>query len=134
MDIPQHVKENVLFNLSEIPQEEQDTTFFPFSIKASETPQKLIPSVQYTLAKRGKTHGDFKENSEISQCLKEVLRSGKNWEDLSYPQKEALEMIFHKISRIVSGNPNEPDHWQDIAGYATLVENILTIGKSHPSL
>jgi hypothetical protein len=37
-------------------------------------------------------------------------------------QREALDMILHKIARIVNGNPNETDHWHDIAGYATLVE------------
>jgi hypothetical protein len=36
-----------------------------------------------------------------------------------------------KMSRILCGNPNEPDHWRDIAGYATLIENILVHGKSH---
>jgi hypothetical protein len=33
---------------------------------------------------------------------------------------EALEMICTKIARILSGNPNDPDHWKDIAGYAEL--------------
>ena len=30
-------------------------------------------------------------------------------------------MILHKIGRIVAGDEMEPDHWLDIAGYATLV-------------
>ena len=29
-------------------------------------------------------------------------------------------MILHKIGRIVAGDEREVDHWQDIAGYATL--------------
>jgi hypothetical protein len=32
-----------------------------------------------------------------------------------------LEMIAHKIARILSGDPNHRDHWEDIAGYAELV-------------
>ncbi len=32
-------------------------------------------------------------------------------------------MIAHKIGRIVSGNPNVQDHWDDIAGYAKLASN-----------
>ena len=44
---------------------------------------------------------------------------------LSPQQQEALEMICHKIARIVAGNPNFVDHWRDIAGYATLVANEL---------
>jgi hypothetical protein len=40
-------------------------------------------------------------------------------------QWEALEMIVHKMGRIVNGNPDEVDHWVDIAGYATLVADRL---------
>ncbi len=31
-------------------------------------------------------------------------------------------MICLKISRIVTGDPEHPDNWHDIAGYATLAE------------
>lgn len=96
--------------------------------------------VQSTLSTRANTHGDFIENGRIMQHLKDVVRGGANWNPLaknSNPlteyQREALDMICHKMGRILSGNPNEPDHWHDIAGYATLVENILKTGKSHPS-
>ncbi len=34
-------------------------------------------------------------------------------------------MIFHKIARIINGDPNYADSWVDIAGYATLVANRL---------
>jgi hypothetical protein len=40
-------------------------------------------------------------------------------------QVEALEMIAHKIGRILSGDPNHQDHWDDIAGYAKLVSERL---------
>ncbi len=30
-------------------------------------------------------------------------------------------MIAHKIASILAGDPNEIDHWRDIAGYATLI-------------
>lgn len=29
-------------------------------------------------------------------------------------------MILHKCGRILSGDPNEPDHWRDIEGYARI--------------
>lgn len=35
-------------------------------------------------------------------------------------QRESLSMIFHKIGRILAGDPNFRDHWDDIAGYAKL--------------
>ena len=94
----------------------------------------MTPDVQSTLNDRAKTHGSFIDNGHIMQLLKSTMQAfGKNWKTLEPHQREALEMIQHKIGRILSGNPNEPDHWRDIAGYATLVENILTTGQSHIS-
>jgi hypothetical protein len=95
------------------------------------SPSDTASPVAETLATRASTHGDFIENGRIMQILKADLRTGVNWDFLRPEQREALEMIVHKIGRILSGDPNEPDHWKDIAGYATLVYNILTTGKSH---
>lgn len=93
-----------------------------------------MTDVNATLNSRASTHGDFQDNSRIMQRLKFLMRTdGVNWQrgKLEEFQQEALDMIQHKIGRILSGNPNEPDHWHDIAGYATLVENILRTGNSH---
>lgn len=91
-----------------------------------------MTDVNATLNSRQSTHGDFVTNGLIMQTLKNDMRLfGVNWDKLDPHQAEALEMIQHKIGRILSGNPNEPDHWHDIAGYATLVENILRTGNSH---
>jgi len=100
--------------------------------KAINEQQQQSNDIQSTLNQRKNTHGDFRDNASIMQALKATMRAGKNWDiNLSTFQKEALEMIQHKIGRILSGNPDEPDHWHDIAGYATLVENILLTGQSH---
>lgn len=88
-------------------------------------------SVQDTLNQRGKTHGDFSVQAATAQLLKDNMRATNGWEKLSPAKREALETIAMKISRILNGNPEEPDHWRDLAGYATLVENILVHGKSH---
>lgn len=91
-----------------------------------------MTDVNETLNSRQSTHGNFVTNGLIMQTLKNDMRLlGVNWDKLGPHQAEALEMIQHKIGRILSGNPNEPDHWHDIAGYATLVENILRTGHSH---
>ncbi len=67
---------------------------------------------------RAKTHGDYKLQSKLAQDLKTRIRQeGGN---LSPQQLEALEMICVKIARITCGNPQEPDHWLDISGYALL--------------
>ena len=77
------------------------------------------------LAERRKTHGDFTDHAGITQSLKMVLRRDgldEKWcWNLNSAQREALEMILHKIGRIMAGNPNVRDHWDDIAGYATLI-------------
>jgi UDP-N-acetylmuramoylalanine-D-glutamate ligase len=81
-------------------------------------------TIQKTLKERQKTHGNFITHALIAQSLKDVMRDhGVN--ELAPDQVEALEMIAHKIARILNGNPNHHDHWHDIAGYATLVTERL---------
>lgn len=82
-----------------------------------------VSEVNKILAERPSTHGDFRDNSTISQELKRVMHGKVGWDRLTSFQREALDMIAHKISRILAGNPNFKDHWDDIAGYATLVAN-----------
>ena len=67
---------------------------------------------------RQKTHGDFGEVAVIAQGIKTIIQN--NAEFLTSDQNEALDMIATKIARILSGDANEPDHWVDIVGYATL--------------
>lgn len=79
-------------------------------------------SVSNTLKQRQKTHGSFTDHAAMAQGLKDQMKLGKNWDSLTPVQKEALEMIQHKVARVLSGNPNEPDHWHDINGYSSLAE------------
>jgi hypothetical protein len=70
---------------------------------------------------RKKTHGDWAQQAYLANRLKVAARAeSQNWERLSPSQAEAVDMILTKISRIVTGNPSEPDHWLDIQGYARL--------------
>jgi len=73
------------------------------------------------LEERGKTHGDFAIQAIITQSIKRCYEAVEKYEYLTSPQKEALDMIAHKIGRIIAGNPTVKDHWDDIAGYAKLV-------------
>jgi len=77
------------------------------------------------LAERGKTHGDFTKHAEITQGLKQLMMAEPTYRKLSVVQQESLEMIQHKIGRILAGNPDHKDHWDDIAGYAKLVSDRL---------
>ena len=74
-------------------------------------------TIQKTLKQRQKTHGSFSTHAVISQQLKAVMREHGLLE-LAPDQIEALEMIAHKIARVLNGNPDHHDHWHDIGGYA----------------
>lgn len=80
------------------------------------------------ITERASTHGDFELNTELMQDMKGKMRhkTGSKFGDLEAYQQEALDMIVHKIGRILFGDPTTVDHWDDIAGYAKLVSSILS--------
>lgn len=77
------------------------------------------------ITERGSRYGKFKDGAEIMQSLKDTMRDVDGWNNLTASQKEALDMIQHKIGRILNGDPTYDDSWKDIAGYATLIVNEL---------
>lgn len=81
-------------------------------------------SIKSTLKQRGKRYGKFEDHSAISQDLKATMQATPGWQNLSAAQKEGLEMIQHKVARVLNGDPNYKDNWHDISGYATLVEDL----------
>ena len=83
--------------------------------------------VDETLDARALDYGKFIEGAEVMQMLKRVVQVALNNRDkvLAHDQAEAMDMIIHKIGRIVNGNPDVVDHWLDIAGYAKLVADRL---------
>lgn len=83
-----------------------------------------------TLSERGSRYGAFKGHAEVSQELKEVVWRALllREKSLEPDQSEALEMIMHKIGRIINGDANYLDNWVDIAGYAMLVHDRLLRG------
>ena len=82
-------------------------------------------NINDTLHERGKRYGEFEDHADISQTLKFMMKQRDGWHRLEADQCEALEMIAHKIARILNGDPNYDDSWHDIAGYATLVAERL---------
>lgn len=84
-----------------------------------------MSSIDSTLAERGARYGDFPEHAFITQELKRTLHDNVNWFELADDQKEALDMVMHKIGRILNGDPNYIDSWTDIIGYTRLVEKRL---------
>jgi len=82
-------------------------------------------AIDQILKERGKRYGEFLELAKITQNLKDVLRAAPKWNSLPEDVQEALDMIQHKIGRILNGDPNYIDSWHDIIGYARLVEQRL---------
>lgn len=84
-----------------------------------------MTDINETLKERGERYGKFADHAAISQSITMYIRNRGHWNDLSDDQREALEMIVHKIARILNGDPNYADSWVDIAGYAKLVADRL---------
>ena len=71
-------------------------------------------SVEDTLNQRGERYGEFACHAAISQQMKGQMRASPGWGRLADDQREALEMVVHKIARILNGDPNYHDSWHDI--------------------
>ena len=74
-----------------------------------------------TIAARQSTHGIFSENTKFIQAAKDLARQGPNWATMPAYQREAVDMLMHKIGRILYGDPSHLDHWVDISGYSDRV-------------
>ena len=68
-------------------------------------------------------------HARLSQELKRVMVSSPNWEVMTADKREALEMIAHKIARILNGDPEYHDSWHDLVGYAKLIADDLVDKK-----
>ena len=100
-------------------------------------PPELVPmpepfiqedtNIDETLDARAQDYGKFKDGAALMQGIKRLLADHAASHDKTFAddQWEALEMIVHKIGRIVNGNPDKVDHWVDIAGYAKLIADRL---------
>lgn len=86
------------------------------------TMKKTRP-LKTTLKDRGAIYGDFTDNAKIAQEIKDSLRSGGSWALMNPAQREAVDVIASKLSRIVTGDPNYKDNAHDIQGYAKLYED-----------
>ena len=84
-------------------------------------------NITETLIERGNRYGPFEGHAEVTQELKAVVRTHlyTRQKVLNPDQQEALDMIFHKVGRIVNGDADYDDSWVDIAGYAKLVADRL---------
>lgn len=84
-----------------------------------------MSDIDAILKERGAVYGDFMEQAGFARAIKRQMRGRPSYRHLLPDMEEALEMIAVKIARILNGDPNHTDSWDDIAGYAQLVANRL---------
>lgn len=88
----------------------------------------VAPTIDATLAERGNRynlHGTYADHAHLTQSMKDCVREHKGWQYVPDDMREAIDMILHKIARVVNGNPHYKDNWVDIEGYAKLVSREL---------
>jgi hypothetical protein len=96
-----------------------------FKSELDSQPVRDAIQIDTVLEERGKRYGNFVGHAKITQDLKWAMHQSRNWTALTQDKREALEMIQHKIGRILNGDPEYKDSWTDIIGYARLVEQTL---------
>lgn len=106
----------------------EEIPFAPRPRRSNQHPPQFVPDplpepqpVEELTSDRRQTHGNFRDNARLSQMLKAVFRATASWDHLDDVEKESLDMIALKISRVLSGKSLEKQHWEDIEGYAHLV-------------
>lgn len=105
-------------------------------LKAASALLKIMATVpetiDATIDKRAKEYGEYSKQAGLAQKIKAAIFSTPDLGSGFTPDMaESLDMIATKLSRILCGNPNNPDHWHDIAGYATLIEQRLLKDKGN---
>lgn len=95
------------------------------STTAIPVPPKPSPTIEDLLDTREATHGNYTDTAAHAQALKYIMMETPGWKKLSAVQAESLQLIATKIARILSGDPNQAEHWDDIGGYSKLVSERL---------
>lgn len=90
-------------------------------------------NIDDTLKDRGNKYGTFQGNATIAQELKAIWKNSPAFPKANAIEREGMEMILHKISRICNGDPHYDDSWVDIAGYAQLVVKYINSYKDVPN-
>jgi len=96
-----------------------------------------MQSIDNILEERGQNYGSFVTFAELCQQLKELSRETNKTGDfspLSPTEREAFDMILHKICRIINGNELFLDSWVDIVGYTKLALNQIEDSGRFPHI
>ena len=87
----------------------------------------MTNDIHMILTERGDRYGRFSGHADVAQQMKAVIRDAltQRQKVLQPFQMEALEMICHKVARIINGDPNYVENYRDISGYAMLAADLL---------
>lgn len=100
-------------------------------IYRSQEPEDTITppatGINAILEQRGTRYGEFNDHAKLAQNLKYQLAKVGFYTDPKFKSihREAVDMILHKLARIVNGDPDYIESWRDIAGYSQLVVDTL---------
>jgi hypothetical protein len=78
-----------------------------------------MSQVNKVLEERGSRYGEFHDLAIISQTIKDMYYLNQN-ENVTPAMDEAMEMIIHKLARIINGDQRYRDNFIDIQGYCQL--------------
>lgn len=81
--------------------------------------------VKSLLKERDSRYGSFEGHAHIAQQLKQIMHNSPNWRHLTHAQREGLDMIQHKIARMLNGDPSYLDNVIDIVGYSMLIKDAM---------
>jgi len=73
------------------------------------------------LEDREPKYGDYQANAHLIQQLKRQVRGMTGWGKMTPDKQQSIDMIFTKIGRIITGDSDLKDSWDDIIGYAELI-------------
>lgn len=88
-------------------------------------------SIEETLEQRGSIYGDYDKGAILRGMVLESLADHKvACTGVGFDAKETI-MITDLINKLVrfAGSPTHVDSIHDLAGYATLIERVLTCQK-----
>lgn len=85
-----------------------------------ETINNCLLELESILNNRAGSYGSYNEVAKIQTQIIDLLRSAKGYNKLKSSTILAIEMIIHKIIRLVNSGKEKEDTLMDIAGYALL--------------
>lgn len=96
-------------------------------IATVEVARQQSKNIDATLAERQSQYGSFEDVAFVTENIMATLAKARSngLQGLPHTHRMALYMIASKMARIVNGDFNSFDGWHDIAGYATLIQNLI---------